>query len=83
MQNQQEMDDRTEHVVRQHAPQPKLQGKISEEIYGPLWAKKLIAQLIYYNLNRWQIRNEAAHSSESAEQYEKIRDRFKSTITAL
>ena len=45
--------------------------------------KKLIAQLIFYNLNRWQIRNEAAHASESAEEYENIRDRFKATITAL
>ena len=57
--------------------------KFPKSYTGPLWAKKLIAQLIYYNLNRWQIRNEAAHSTESAEQYDKIRDRFKSTITAL
>ena len=57
--------------------------KFPKNYTGPLWAKKLIAQLIFYNLNRWQIRNEAAHSSESSEQYEEIRDRFKSTITAL
>ena len=45
--------------------------------------KKLIAQLIYYNVNRWQIRNEAAHASESAEEYGNTRERFKSTIMAL
>jgi len=45
--------------------------------------RKLIAQLIFYNLNRWQIRNEGAHASESAEDYEKTRDRFQATIKAL
>jgi len=45
--------------------------------------KNLIAQLISYNLNRWQIRNEAAHTSESAEEYGNTRERSKSTITAL
>jgi len=48
-----------------------------------IWMKKLIVQLIFYNLNRWQIRNEAAHASESAETYEKNRERFTATITAL
>ena len=50
---------------------------------GSIWIKKLIAQLIFYNLNRWQIQNEAAHASESAEEYEKTRERFTATIKAL
>jgi len=50
---------------------------------GPIWMKKLVAQLIYYNLNRWQIRNEAAQATESAEDYRKTREMHQSTITAL
>jgi len=45
--------------------------------------KKLVAQLIYYNLNRWQIRNEAAQAKESAEEYRNSREMHQSTITAL
>jgi hypothetical protein len=45
--------------------------------------KKLVAQLIYYNLNRWQIRNEAAQAAESAEEHRKTREMHQSTITAL
>ena len=45
--------------------------KFPKNYTGPIWMRKLIAQLIFYNLNRWQIRNEAAHTSESAEDYEK------------
>ena len=48
-------------------------SKTFPKIYtGPIWINKLIVQLIYYNLNRWQIRNEAAHASESAEEYKKL-----------
>jgi len=36
---------------------------------GSIWMKMLIGQLTFYNLNRWQIRNKAAHASESAEEY--------------
>jgi len=50
---------------------------------GPIWMKKHVAQLNYYNLNRWQIRNEAAHATESAEEYRKTREMHHSTITAL
>jgi|AntRauTorckE5430_2_1112549.scaffolds.fasta_scaffold11211_2 hypothetical protein len=45
--------------------------------------KKLVAQIIYYDLNRWQIRNEAAQATESAEEYRNTRDMHQSTITAL
>jgi hypothetical protein len=44
--------------------------------------KKLVAQL-FYNLNRWQIRNEAAQATESADEYRKTREIHQSTITAL
>ena len=57
--------------------------KFPKRYTGPIWMKKLVAQLIFYNLNRWQIRNEAAHATESAEEYRKIRERHQSTITAL
>ena len=50
---------------------------------GPIWMKKHVAQLNYYNLNRWQIRNEAAHATESEEEYRKTREMHHSTITAL
>jgi hypothetical protein len=45
--------------------------------------KKLVAELIYCNLNRWQISNEATHATESAEKYRKTREIHQSTITAL
>ena len=50
---------------------------------APIWMKKLEAELIYCNLNRWQISNEAAHATESAEEYRKTREIHQSTITAL
>jgi len=80
---QQKMDNCPKQVVRPHAPQPPIKQEIPKNYTGSIWMKKLVAQLIFYNLNRWQIRNEAAHASESAEEYENIRDRFKATITAL
>jgi hypothetical protein len=57
--------------------------KFPKRYTGPIWMKKLVAQLIYYNLNRWQIRNEAAQATESAEDYRKTREMHQSTITAL
>jgi len=45
--------------------------KFPKRYTGPIWMKKLVAQLIYYNLNRWQIRNEAAQAAESAEEHRK------------
>ena len=57
--------------------------KFPKSYTGPIWMKKLVAQLIFYNLNRWQIRNEAAHASDTAAEYEHTRDRYKETITAL
>ena len=33
--------------------------KFPKNYTGPIWMKQLIAQLIYYNLNHWQICNEA------------------------
>ena len=50
---------------------------------APIWMKKLEAELIYCNLNRWQISNEAAHATESADEYRKTRELHQSTITAL
>eukprot|EP00979_Chaetoceros_neogracilis_P017636 scaffold10260_cov266-Chaetoceros_neogracile.AAC.49 len=50
----------------------------SKRYTGPIWMKKLTAQL-----NRWQIRNEAAHTTESAEDYRKTREIHQSTIMAL
>eukprot|EP00979_Chaetoceros_neogracilis_P000411 scaffold107_cov269-Chaetoceros_neogracile.AAC.3 len=50
---------------------------------GPIWMRKLVAQLNYYNINRWQIRNEAAHATESVEEYRRTREMHHSIITAL
>jgi|AntRauTorckE5430_2_1112549.scaffolds.fasta_scaffold07224_3 hypothetical protein len=47
---------------------------------GPIW---IVAQLNYYNINRWQIRNEAAHATESVEEYRRTREMHHSIITAL
>ena len=57
--------------------------KFPKRYTGPIWMKKLVAQLIFYNLNRWQIRNEAAQATESADEYRKTRETHQSTITAL
>ena len=58
-------------------------AKFPKRYTGPIWMKKLVAQLIFYNLNRWQIRNEAAQATESADEYRKTRETHQSTITAL
>jgi len=50
---------------------------------GKIRTRKLIAQLIYYNLNRWQIRNDIKHSMDSGIEYKKLRENYKMTIAAL
>jgi hypothetical protein len=57
--------------------------KFPKRYTGPICMKQLFTQLIYYNLNRWQIRNEAAQATESAEEYRKTQEMHQSTITAL
>jgi len=57
-----------DHMQDNH-PSPK---KFPKTYTGPISMKELVAQLIYYNCNRWQIRwrihNEAALTSDSAEE---------------
>ena len=45
--------------------------------------RTLVAQPVYYNLNRWQLHNEAAHTPESAKDYRKTRESYQSTFTSL
>jgi len=46
--------------MRHNLPSSK---KFPKRYTGPIWMKKLVTQLIYYNLNRWQTRNEAAQAT--------------------
>eukprot|EP00560_Eucampia_antarctica_P008828 CAMPEP_0197828712 /NCGR_PEP_ID=MMETSP1437-20131217/5244_1 /TAXON_ID=49252 ORGANISM="Eucampia antarctica, Strain CCMP1452" /NCGR_SAMPLE_ID=MMETSP1437 /ASSEMBLY_ACC=CAM_ASM_001096 /LENGTH=73 /DNA_ID=CAMNT_0043430045 /DNA_START=155 /DNA_END=376 /DNA_ORIENTATION=- len=38
---------------------------------GKIRARKFIARLIYYNFNRWQIRNDIKHSTDNEITYKK------------
>ena len=50
---------------------------------GKVWTKQFISCLIYYNLNRWQIRNEVAHAIATAEAQAKSLAQYTDTITSL
>ena len=44
-----------------------LETDLPRHYMGKIGSKKIIARLIYYNLNRWQIRNEVAHAIATSE----------------
>ena len=50
---------------------------------GKVWSKQIIASLIYYNLNRWQIRNEVAHATATVEAQATIRTKYSNTNTYI
>jgi hypothetical protein len=77
------MDHSPRTMVWPYAAQSPFLRKIPQTIHGTNLDEETRCSTNFYNLNRLQIRNEAAQATESADEYRKTREIHQSTITAL